>query len=92
MIADDPGRLSSFEPGKPPRLQRRRTPFGRGDEIGAPHTTVVLPPSVVLLHGSWKDSVLSQISDLTIKPPSLDVSAAHSAGYPNRICVVVEQT
>ena len=36
--------------------------------------------------------LLSQISDLTIKPRSLDVSAAHSAGYPNRICVVVEQT
>jgi len=36
--------------------------------------------------------VLTQTSDLTIKPPSLDVSAPHSAGYPNRICVVVEQT
>jgi hypothetical protein len=36
--------------------------------------------------------VLSQVSDLTIKPPSLDVRAPHSAGYPNRICVVVEQT
>src|SRR6185312_10531567 len=73
MMVGVPGRLSRFAPGRPPTLQRSRTPFGRRDETG-------------------KRSVLSQINDLTIKPPSLDVSAPHSAGYPNRICVVVEQT
>jgi len=47
---------------------------------------------VVLVHGSCKGSVLSQINDLTINPPSLDVSAPQVAGYPKRIWVVVEQT